>query len=299
MMSATFPRFPDLPAELRARIWKHALFNDYRELHGNDRIIEFHGYCNFDSILHLPGISVTVSRRYPTLFAVNREARYETTKLDGGGWARVKARHNGDTETSKARSAAPGPFEIYINFDRDTIFISERFIEFKEDLASHYLAMTPVEFRLRTLAMVMDGSSLQRIQNLQLGAAMPLTIEPPSGSDAWRGNGLQIYSGLETVTFVTDNQSFGHWTLCQAQMALQSIRSVEQRKRSIPMLRSLRVLRKVGRVCVFSITPPALEYITNRLGFDEWGIYCVELGRPDRDEADDEGAIGWDESSYA
>jgi len=86
-MATAFHLFPDLPAELRVRIWHIALEDDYDDLEGRERIIELHSYNPT-----LKAIAVTVSRRYPTLFEVNREARYEAAKAGGGEWVIVSAR---------------------------------------------------------------------------------------------------------------------------------------------------------------------------------------------------------------
>lgn len=86
-MTTTFHRFPDLPAELRVRVWHVALEDDYEDLKGRNRIVELHSY-NLTS----NSIAVALSRRYPTLFEVNREARYEAAKAEGGEWVTVRAR---------------------------------------------------------------------------------------------------------------------------------------------------------------------------------------------------------------
>jgi hypothetical protein len=76
----TFHPFPRLPAELRARIWAIALYNQTKHL-GLDYIphaVEIHGANG--------KITVRTDRGYPSLFFVNREARYEAAKVDGGAW---------------------------------------------------------------------------------------------------------------------------------------------------------------------------------------------------------------------
>jgi hypothetical protein len=83
-MATTFHLFPNLPAELRVRIWHVALEDDYAELNGRHRIIELHSYNP-----KLKKVAVAVSRRYPTLFEVNHEARYEAAKAMGGEWIKV------------------------------------------------------------------------------------------------------------------------------------------------------------------------------------------------------------------
>ena len=83
-MATAFQLFSDLPAELRVRIWHIALEDDYDDLNGRERIIELHNYNPTSNT-----IAVAVSRRYPTLFEVNREARCEAAKAGGGEWVTV------------------------------------------------------------------------------------------------------------------------------------------------------------------------------------------------------------------
>jgi hypothetical protein len=83
-MATAFHFFPDLPAELRVCVWHVALEVDYDDLNGCDRIIELHSYNPT-----FKRIAASVSRRYPTLFEVNREARYEAAKASGGEWVTV------------------------------------------------------------------------------------------------------------------------------------------------------------------------------------------------------------------
>jgi hypothetical protein len=83
-MAATFHLFPDLPVELRVHIWRWALEGDYIELNGRKRVIELHHYSPKKK-----EIRVTVSRRYPTLFDVSCEARFEAGKAGGGEWVTV------------------------------------------------------------------------------------------------------------------------------------------------------------------------------------------------------------------
>jgi hypothetical protein len=76
----TFHPFPRLPAELRARIWAIALCDQTKHI-GLDYIpyaVEVHGAKGT--------ITVRTERGYPSLFYVNREARYEAAKVDGGAW---------------------------------------------------------------------------------------------------------------------------------------------------------------------------------------------------------------------
>jgi hypothetical protein len=61
---------------------------DYWSDKGCRRIIELHSH---DSDLGV--VSLAISRPYHVLLAVNREARYETSKADGEEFITVKARY--------------------------------------------------------------------------------------------------------------------------------------------------------------------------------------------------------------
>ncbi|KAI4946463.1 hypothetical protein J4E91_007151 [Alternaria rosae] len=117
-MATTFHLVPRLPAELRVRIWHVALGDDYEDLNGRVRIIELHSYKADPKEL-----SVAVSRRYPTLFDVNREARSEAAKAGGRERITMHTRFNGRSEPRHAAS-----FKIYIDFSHDVILLSDRFI---------------------------------------------------------------------------------------------------------------------------------------------------------------------------
>lgn len=99
----TFHRFPQLPAELRVQVWAFALQQDSRNVPRRNISIYQHK--------DLP--RVNISKRYPRTFAVNRESRYETSRLLGGEWIQL----NGGTETRKTKSQA------YINFDTDFVLL--------------------------------------------------------------------------------------------------------------------------------------------------------------------------------
>ncbi|KAB2099291.1 hypothetical protein AG0111_0g12547 [Alternaria gaisen] len=85
-----FHPFSRLPAELRAKIWAIALEDQKEQV--QDYCSRYTGYGNTVTIHEheeMDGkkqLSILSTRGYPTLFAVNREARYETAKVDGGAW---------------------------------------------------------------------------------------------------------------------------------------------------------------------------------------------------------------------
>jgi hypothetical protein len=90
---------------------------DYWSDKGCRRIIELHSH---DSDLGV--VSLAISRPYHVLLAVNREARYETSKADGEEFITVKARY-----TSRRQTHSTAAFEVCVNFTRDTFLISNRF----------------------------------------------------------------------------------------------------------------------------------------------------------------------------
>ncbi|OWY55942.1 hypothetical protein AALT_g11269 [Alternaria alternata] len=82
--------FSRLPAELRARIWAIAVNDQIEQVSGRwpsdnytGNTVTIHEHKEVDGEKQL---SITSTRGYPTLFAVNREARYEAAKIDGGAW---------------------------------------------------------------------------------------------------------------------------------------------------------------------------------------------------------------------
>ncbi|KAF7678847.1 hypothetical protein GT037_002595 [Alternaria burnsii] len=90
MQKTAFHLFSRLPAELRAKIWAIALEDQKEQVPDYDSVVT--GYGN-SVIIHehkeVDGkkqFSILSTRGYPTLFAVNREARYEAAKVDGGAW---------------------------------------------------------------------------------------------------------------------------------------------------------------------------------------------------------------------
>jgi hypothetical protein len=85
-----FHPFSRIPAELRAKIWAIALEDEKEQVPDSCSIDA--GYGNTLTIHEHEGkdgekkLSIMSTRGYPTLFAVNREARYEAAKIDGGAW---------------------------------------------------------------------------------------------------------------------------------------------------------------------------------------------------------------------
>ncbi|CAN9355750.1 unnamed protein product [Alternaria alternata] len=107
-----FHPFSRLPAELRAKIWAIALEDQKEQVPdywlrdtGNSNTVTFHEHKEVDREKQL---SIMSTRGYPTLFAVNREARYEAAKVDGGAWYEL------DID-------AP---EVYVNLDKERVYFA-------------------------------------------------------------------------------------------------------------------------------------------------------------------------------
>ena len=104
-----FHPFSRLPAELRAKIWAIALEDQKEQVRdcwslepSHSNTVTIHEHIEVDEEKQL---SITTTRGYPTLFAVNREACYEAAKVDGGAWYTLGIE-------------AP---EVYVNLDKERV----------------------------------------------------------------------------------------------------------------------------------------------------------------------------------
>jgi len=151
-----FHLFADLPPELRANVWDLALNDDYQLLYGCSRFIEIHSYNPT-----LAQFSITISRRYPTLYHVTRESRYEAAKLEGGEWITLNKQYR-----SKTRSSSRTGVEMYVNFSRDTFLISARFTTLPIETALPRYCRTAEEARLTYLTRVVGAPFLKKMIRL-------------------------------------------------------------------------------------------------------------------------------------
>lgn len=107
-----FHPFTRLPAEVRARIWAIALEDQitrvsetfWSRFDGRGSVV-IHEHEEKDGHGRLIVIS---THGYPALFSVNREARYEAAKLDGGTWYTLGV----------------GAFEVYANLDKERVYFA-------------------------------------------------------------------------------------------------------------------------------------------------------------------------------
>lgn len=197
-MSTQFESFTSLSAELRATIWRLALRQELGTENGTGRQIEFNHYHPESE-----SISIAISCRYPTLFAVCCEARYESAKAMNCTWIPVYARYNSLTEPNQTTR-----FEICINFKLDTITLRDRFMA---PLSQGPLVVRPTreQHQLETLACLLDYQIMKRIECVGIDA------QPPPASrrldfDAWRkGEGLEIFcpGRLRRVSIITRTRS--------------------------------------------------------------------------------------------
>ncbi|KAF2633474.1 hypothetical protein BU25DRAFT_416679 [Macroventuria anomochaeta] len=199
--------------QLRATIWSLSIRQEHVSKHYGDR-------CHFDRRIefhnHDPAtdsISVTLSRPYPTLFAVCREARYEAAKLMGCTWVPVNGRYNSPTEPAHITQ-----FEICINFKLDTINLRTRFLT-PPPQGSLTVRPNPQQYRLDTLARLLDSDTLQRIERIVINAQPPASQHRLEIDAWWKGEGLEIFcpGRLKRVIVITRGDSdrasrdYSHW----------------------------------------------------------------------------------------
>ncbi|CAN9372829.1 unnamed protein product [Alternaria sp. RS040] len=110
-----FHPFSRLPAELRAKIWAISLEDQIERVMDPLRIDSLFGVPSNAIIIHehekMDGgkrLMVRSKRGYPTLFFVNREARYEAAKVDGGAW------YEWGTDAR----------EVYVNLDKERVYLA-------------------------------------------------------------------------------------------------------------------------------------------------------------------------------
>jgi hypothetical protein len=126
-----FNAFSHLPAEIRAKVWAIALQDQIVRQWRSDtdplprHTIDIHQYKDQEGIER---VNMMLTRGYPSLFFVNREARYEAARVDGGAWYPLGV----------------GATEVYANFDKEDVYIGccLDWLRFEGSLL-HKKAMTP------------------------------------------------------------------------------------------------------------------------------------------------------------
>ncbi|KAI4706500.1 hypothetical protein J4E89_008918 [Alternaria sp. Ai002NY15] len=106
-LKPTFHPFSRLPAEIRVNIWAIALQDQYEERPRKDSLVWIFDCIenNVTLFRSQDGFYVNTSRGYPTHFFVNREARSEAARCDGGAWLPFD----------------DGAVKVYINFDKEDV----------------------------------------------------------------------------------------------------------------------------------------------------------------------------------
>ncbi|KAF2128973.1 hypothetical protein P153DRAFT_357454 [Dothidotthia symphoricarpi CBS 119687] len=223
-MASTFHDFSRLSAELRASVWKYALDC---ETHSDEplpgRAIEFLDYDPSAGT-----IAVSISSPYPVLFAVNREARYESAKIQGGEWVPVHVNHASYTGTSRDNG-----FDICINFSIDNIELSERFLSANMRDSWSVGMPTPENYRLNVLSQILDLDKFKKIETLVISANPPGSAHRLETNAWWRGEGLgTFYPGHLKNVIVSITAQHNHKSDIQDYAVwLQSILEDELEKR--------------------------------------------------------------------
>jgi hypothetical protein len=205
-MSTHFDYFTRLSAELRAMIWRLALEQEHESEHHvhsrtAGRHIELYHYDPMKD-----SISVAISRPYPRLFAVDREARYEAARFMDATWVPLKTSCRSPLEpTSTSR------LEICISFKLDTIIIRTRFLS--SNSLRDWLPVCPTleQCRLETLAHILDHDTIQRIQSIAIDAEPPTSARRLDIDAWWEGEGMDIFcpGQLRHIMLVTKERSKG------------------------------------------------------------------------------------------
>jgi hypothetical protein len=185
-----FYRFSELPAELRANIWSLSLHNDYRVLFGCSRFIEIHAY-NTD----LEEFSIAITRRYPTVYHVTRESRYEAAKLEGCEFVTLQGRH-----WSKYTTASTTGVELCVNFARDTFLISKRFTEHDIETLLPSPYSSAEEAHLTHFAQIFPAPVRAKIERNHL-VAMERGYYDAS---LWYGRPLNLFTGLKRIRILAE-----------------------------------------------------------------------------------------------
>jgi hypothetical protein len=214
-MASTFHQFPELPAELRVGIWDLALQDEKATPDTQKgRAIQL---LEYDPSAETT--AVATSTRYPILFAVNREARYEVAKLEGCEWVTVHAPYNRTYGT-----VSYDTFKICINFTRDLIYVPEIFLEYQQRNAWTSETHNPEHYHLNTLERVLDVDTIKKIERISISTRPPLKGPRHLEDDAWwRGEGLDVFclGNLKNVHIFSITKSHAEWVRLQLEDYLQ------------------------------------------------------------------------------
>jgi hypothetical protein len=158
--------------------------------------VELH---SFDPTLE--AVAATISKRYPAIFHVNREARFEAIQQSGGELVQISMNHKRGIVKHRLEPQSSKGFNIYINFHKDTFFISERFGGPEADPRNPWLCT--LRRRIAAFITVLPVETILKITKLQLGCR---TSDPLLAQNDCFGLGLLRASKLKKVLLVF-NQS--------------------------------------------------------------------------------------------
>ncbi|KAJ4990605.1 hypothetical protein SVAN01_03836 [Stagonosporopsis vannaccii] len=197
-MSTHFESFISLPAELRTTIWRFALQQEQGNGNCTGRQIELYHYHP-----EIGNVSIAISRPYPTVFAVSREARYESARAMNCQWAPVYP-----PDSSTAAQSHKIQFVVCFNFKLDTVSLRTRFLAPPLQVLLPGLP-TPEQYRLEVFARLLKYETLQCIESIVIDAQPPARSCRLDLNAWWKGEGLEIFSfgRLETVTVITRERS--------------------------------------------------------------------------------------------
>lgn len=237
-MTAVFHLFSKLPAELRAAVWNYALQNEQgRPSTETRRQIQFH-----KANLSTHSVAVNISPPYPTLFATNREARSEAAKLQCSDWVTVYASHHGSDGVSNSPE-----FKICVNFDRDCICLSEKFLEASQCEAWRNETDTPEEYNLQFLAQLFHPLAMEKIKQLSFWVYEPI-LERHFDRDAWwKGEGLDLVcvGNLQSLRMTIRDGAYPLYTISSVRDYLKRLWSTNEKKTNPPVVELLIRVTKV------------------------------------------------------
>ena len=131
----TFYPFPRLPAEVRVNIWAIALQDQYKERPCDEDLDWMFDWVlnSVTLFMNHSGFYVITSRGYPTHFFVNREARAEAARCDGGIWLPL----------------GEGDVKVYINFEKEDVRLHDSCTAYLEASLLHTRAWPILEKEAR------------------------------------------------------------------------------------------------------------------------------------------------------
>jgi hypothetical protein len=220
-MATTLHLFPELPAELRASIWRFALQNE--KVHCDAQAGRAIQLLNYDPSAGT--IAAAVSIPYPVLFTVNREARYEAAKQNGCEWMTVHARYRGCEGTSTYPS-----FKICINFHRDLIYVPKSFLKLQHRNAWVGVNRTPEQYHLQTLVRLLDSEATRNVQHISVSTPViglyrigDWRMYDHRVGPWWKGEGLELFhaGSLKSVHVFSMKRGHVEWAKSQVENYLR------------------------------------------------------------------------------